>query len=292
MSDNISVWVAGARPNTLPAALAPVLAGAAVPAHLGIYDWPLALLCFVVALGLQIGVNYANDYSDGVRGTDDDRVGPVRLTASGLASPAAVKRAAFICFGVSAVAGLAVVAISGHWWLLVVGALCILAAWFYTGGKKPYGYLGLGEVFVFVFFGLVAVGGTAYVIGDGVPPATWAAATAIGALASALLVVNNLRDLAKDQVAGKLTLATRLGDVGTRRFYVALIGLAALAVVIFAALTTWAALIALLAFGMALRPVQRMLSGATGTALIPLLRGTSMTELGVGLGLLVGTFVG
>lgn len=292
MTDTINIWVAGARPNTLPAALAPVLAGAAVPAFSGVYDWPLALLCFIVALGLQIGVNYANDYSDGVRGTDDDRVGPVRLVASGLASGAAVKRAAFICFGVAAVAGLVIVAVTGHWWLVAVGVLCILAAWFYTGGKRPYGYLGLGELFVFVFFGLVAVSGTAYVIGDAVPPATWAAACAIGLLASALLVVNNLRDLERDRVAGKLTLATRLGDAGTRWFYVALVALAAVSVVVFAALTTWAALIALLAFGMAVAPLSRMLGGATGAALIPLLRGTSMTELGVGLGLLVGTFAG
>ena len=292
MRTRVRTWIAGARPNTLPAALAPVLAGAAVPAHFGVHRWWIALGCFVVALGLQIGVNFANDYSDGIRGTDDDRVGPTRLTASGLASPAAVKRAAFACFGVSALAGLAVVAASGQWWLLAVGVVCILAAWYYTGGHHPYGYLGLGEVFVFVFFGLVAVCGTAYVIAGWLPAAAWPAAVAVGSLASALLVVNNLRDLDRDKVAGKLTLATRLGDRSTRWFYVALVAFAALNVVVFAAMTNWWVLGALAAFGLAVPAVRRMLAGARGRDLIPLLRATSLTELLMAFGLLVGVVMG
>ena len=210
MNDTTNIWVAGARPRTLPAAVAPVLAGVA-SAAVNRFDWLIALGCLIVALALQVGVNYANDYSDGIRGTDDDRVGPVRITASGLASPGAVKRAAFLSFAVAAVAGLGVVALSGHWWLVVVGALSIAAAWFYTGGNRPYGYRGFGEVMVFIFFGLVATVGTAYVIADAVPVHTWLAATAVGVLASAILVANNLRDIATDTVSGKHTLPVRLG---------------------------------------------------------------------------------
>ena len=292
MSATISTWVAGARPRTLPAALAPVLAGAAVPLVDGVTDWAIAFLCFVVALGLQVGVNYANDYSDGVRGTDDQRVGPTRLTASGLASPKAVKRAAFLSFAVSALVGVLVVALTGHWWMLAVGAACIIAAWYYTGGSTPYGYLGLGEVFVFVFFGLVAVGGTTLVIGDDVPAVTWAAATAIGALASALLVVNNLRDLEQDAAVGKRTLATRLGEAGTRRFFVALLAVAAVSVVLFAWGTTWWALLALVGLALAVPAARRMLAGARGPDLIPMLQSTSMAELGVAAGMLVGAGLG
>ena len=172
------------------------------------------MLALVVSLALQVGVNYANDYSDGIRGTDATRVGPLRLVGSGLASPGAVRAAAFACFAVAAVAGLGLVLLTGFWWLLAVGAACIVAAWFYTGGRHPYGYLGLGELFVFVFFGLVAVGGTVYVQLGRVPLAGLVAGVAIGALACALLVVNNLRDLANDARAGKRTLATRIGDRG------------------------------------------------------------------------------
>ena len=206
-----SHWVAGARPRTLPAAISPVLAGTAV----AVYDdgavWWKALLALVVALALQVGVNYANDYSDGIRGTDAERVGPMRLVGSGTASPGAVKRAAFLAFGVAAVAGL-VLAATTAWWLVLVGALCVLAAWFYTGGSKPYGYLGLGEVMVFVFFGLVAVVGTTYVQTQEWQAAAWYAAVGIGAIACAILVANNLRDIPTDRGAGKITLAVRLGD--------------------------------------------------------------------------------
>ncbi|RMB58217.1 1,4-dihydroxy-2-naphthoate polyprenyltransferase [Tessaracoccus antarcticus] len=297
MTDSFSVWMAGARPRTLPAALAPILAGiasalAVSQAPLTGRFWGIAALCFVVALALQVGVNYANDYSDGIRGTDDDRVGPTRLVASGLASPAAVKGAAFASFGVAAVAGLVVVLLTGHWWLLAIGAAAIVAAWFYTGGSHPYGYLGLGEVFVFVFFGLVATVGTTYVLLDRAPAWSWVAAVAIGSLASALLVVNNLRDVETDRRSGKRTLATKLGDGSTRWFYVALVAVAVGGVVVFASLTTWWALVALLAFGVLVLPIRDLLMGARGRALIGTLQATGMAELGVGLGLLVGVFIG
>ncbi|MBK7821938.1 MAG: 1,4-dihydroxy-2-naphthoate polyprenyltransferase [Tessaracoccus sp.] len=306
MSTSLSAWMAGARPRTLPAAVAPILAGTASAAAgtgiigpwddgtvtLGPREILIAALCLAVALALQVGVNYANDYSDGVRGTDDERVGPTRLVASGLASPQAVKAAAFVSFGVGAVAGVGVVALSGQWWLLLVGAACIVAAWFYTGGKKPYGYLGLGELMVFVFFGLVATVGTAYVICGAAPLHAWLAGTAVGALASAILVANNLRDIETDRVAGKMTLPARLGDRNARLFYAGLCGLAGLAVVVFAALTTWFALVALVAVVLLIDPLRRVLGGALGRDLIPVIQATGFAEIGVGLGLLVGVLVG
>src|SRR5688500_1177317 len=190
-------WLTGARPRSRPAAVAPVLAGTGVAAYDDAAVWGKALLALVVSLALQVAVNYANDYSDGIRGTDDERVGPLRLVGSGLASPAAVKRAAFLAFGVAGVAGL-VLAATTAWWLVAVGLLCVLAAWYYTGGSKPYGYLGLGEVMVFVFFGLVAVVGTTYVQTEDWGDSGWAALVAgagVGALACAILVANNLRDI-------------------------------------------------------------------------------------------------
>ncbi len=297
MTASISVWVAGARPRTLPAALAPILAGiaSALPvvesATTGRFVG-VALLCFVVALALQVGVNYANDYSDGIRGTDDQRVGPTRLVATGLATPSAVRAAAFASFGLAAVAGLGIVIITGHWWLLLVGAAAILAAWFYTGGSRPYGYLGLGELFVFVFFGLVATVGTTYVLSGAAPAWSWVAAVSVGALASALLVVNNLRDVATDSESGKHTLATRLGEGRTRWFFVALIAVAVGGVVVFSTLTTWWTIVALLAFVVLVRPVKALLMGARGRDLVGTLQATGMAELGVGLGLLVGILIG
>ena len=291
MNDSLSTWVAGARPRTLPAAVAPILAGVASAAALGRYHWGIAALCMVVALALQVGVNYANDYSDGVRGTDDERVGPLRITASGLAAPTAVKRAAFLSFGVAALAGLVVVLLSGHWWLLAVGAASILAAWYYTGGDKPYGYLGLGEVMVFVFFGLVATVGTTYVIADAAPLHSWLAGAAVGALASGILVANNLRDIPTDEIAGKMTLPVRLGDRNTRFFYAALAVLAVICVIGFAALTTWWALIALLGGALLVEPLRRVLGGANGRGLIPVIQSTGFAEIGIGLGLLVGTYL-
>lgn len=298
MTTPLSAWVAGARPATLPASLAPVLAGLAAAASLEMGPdpfagtrWVVLLLAAVIALMLQVGVNYANDYSDGIRGTDDRRVGPTRLVAGSLAEPRTVKWAAFASFGVAAVAGLVAVALTGHWWLLVVGVACILAAWFYTGGKKPYGYLGLGEVMVFIFFGLVATVGTTYLLSDRAPGAAWAAAISIGSLSCALLVTNNLRDLGQDAAVGKRTLATRLGDRGTRLFYLGLVAVATLGVVVFAALTTWYALIALLGVLILAAPLRDLLAGASGRNLIPMLKATSLAELGLALGLLVGVFL-
>ena len=280
-------WVEGARPRTLPAAVAPVAAGTGAAAALGAASWPRALLALVVSLALQVGVNYANDYSDGIRGTDDDRVGPLRLTGSRLARPRSVKLAAFAAFGVAALAGLALVLVSQAWWMLAVGAVSILAAWYYTGGSNPYGYLGLGELFVFVFFGLVAVLGTTYTQAGRLSWAALAAAVAIGSLACAILVANNLRDIPTDTVAGKRTLAVRLGEAATRRLYV---GQLALALALAVAVAPWhpAALLAL-ASALAMVPAVRLVrGGARGLALIPVLRETGRSELVYGVLLALG----
>jgi 1,4-dihydroxy-2-naphthoate octaprenyltransferase len=275
-------WLAGARPRTLPAAVSPVLAGTGVAAYVDDAVWWKALLALVVSLALQVAVNYANDYSDGIRGTDADRVGPMRLVGSGAATPAAVKRAAFLAFGVAGVAGL-VLAASTAWWLVAVGLGSVLAAWFYTGGSKPYGYLGLGELMVFVFFGLVAVVGTTYVQtetfeAESFLPALYAA-VGIGALACAILVVNNLRDIPTDAVAGKRTLAVVLGADRTRALYLLLVLAAAVACVAVAVATTWWALIGLGFLVLALRGVRTVRSGAVGPALIPVLQSTGLAEL-------------
>jgi 1,4-dihydroxy-2-naphthoate octaprenyltransferase len=274
-------WIEGARPRTLPAAVAPVALGTGAAAGADGASLPRALLALVVSLALQVGVNYANDYSDGIRGTDDDRVGPFRLTGSRAAEPRHVKLAAFASFGVAAVAGLALVAISGAWWLLAVGAAAVAAAWYYTGGSRPYGYAGLGEVFVFVFFGLVAVLGTTYTQAGEVTPDAVAGAVGVGLIACALLVVNNLRDVATDEVAGKRTLAVRLGAPGTRRLYAGMLAGAALMVLV-AALTRPFALIALLATALAAAPLRAVLGGAEGRALLPVLRDTGRLELAYG----------
>ncbi|MDR1768881.1 MAG: 1,4-dihydroxy-2-naphthoate polyprenyltransferase, partial [Propionibacteriaceae bacterium] len=209
-------WIEGLRPRTLPAAISPVLAGSGIAWFEGSFKPLLAALALVVALAVQIGSNFSNDYSDGIRGTDAVRVGPMRLVGSGAATPRDVLNTALASYFVSAVAGLAICWLTGQWWLTLVGAACFLAAWFYTGGKRPYGYFGLGEVFVFVFYGLVAVAGTTYIQVGYVSAATWWTGVAIGALACAILVANNLRDIDGDRQAGKLTLATKLGDTGTR----------------------------------------------------------------------------
>ena len=271
-------WLAGARLRTLPAAVSPVVAGTGVAAYAEGVVWWKALLALVVSLALQVGVNYANDYSDGIRGTDADRVGPMRLVGSGAATPGAVKRAAFACFGVAGVAGL-VLAATTAWWLVVIGLVCVLAAWFYTGGSRPYGYLGLGEVMVFVFFGLVAVVGTTYVQTETWEWAALYAAVGVGALACAILVVNNLRDIPTDVLAGKRTLAVILGDRRTRVWYAALVAVAALAVVAVAVVTTWWALVGLAFLVIALPAARTVLGGATGPALIPGLAATGQAEL-------------
>jgi 1,4-dihydroxy-2-naphthoate octaprenyltransferase len=275
----------------LPAAIAPVLAGTGVAWYADAAVWWKALLALVVALALQVGVNYANDYSDGIRGTDAERVGPMRLVGSGTASAGAVKRAAFTAFGVAAVAGV-VLAATTAWWLVAVGAVCVLAAWFYTGGAKPYGYLGLGEVMVFVFFGLVAVVGTSYVQTDDLALPEVYAAVGIGAIACALLVANNLRDIPTDRGVGKLTLAVHLGDARTRVLYALLMVLALLALAAVASATTWWGLLALGYAVPAARAVRVVRSGAGGPGLVPVLQLTGMAELLYGLGLLVGLAIG
>ncbi|MBO0845568.1 MAG: 1,4-dihydroxy-2-naphthoate polyprenyltransferase [Nocardioides sp.] len=284
-------WVAGARPRTLPAAVSPVLAGTGVAVYDDAAVWWKALLALAVALALQVGVNYANDYSDGIRGTDAQRVGPLRLVGSGTASPGAVKRAAFLAFGVAAAAGL-VLAATTAWWLVLVGLLCVVAAWFYTGGTRPYGYLGLGEVMVFVFFGLVAVIGTTYVQTETWRLPAFYAAVGIGAIACALLVANNLRDVPTDRAAGKITLAVRLGDERTRIAYVLLMLLALVALAGVALTTSWWALLALVYAVPGARAARVVRSRVTGPGLIPVLQGTGVAELLYGLGLLVGLAIG
>ena len=275
-------WVAGARPRTLPAAVAPVLAGTGAALDLGAVQPVRALLALVVSLALQVGVNYANDYSDGIRGTDAERVGPVRLVGQGLAAPAAVRRAAFLAFGVAAVAGLVLVALCGAWWLLAVGAAAVVAAWYYTGGSNPYGYQGLGELFVFVFFGLVAVLGTTYTQALRISPAAVLAAVAVGFLACAILVANNLRDVPTDTVSGKRTLAVRIGERRTRWLYAALVAGAFVCAVVTAVVGApehLPALAVLAATPLAVLPVQAVLRGAWGPGLVPVLGATGRLEL-------------
>lgn len=289
-------WIEGARPRTWPAAFAPVAAGTgaavlSLRADGTAIDWPLlllkALLALLVALSLQIGVNYANDYSDGVRGTDDERVGPFRLTGSRAASPSTVKAAAIGTLAAGALFGLALIAISGIWWALIVGAAAVAAAWMYTGGKKPYGYLGLGELFVFIFFGLVAVNGTAYAITDRFGWVAVLASIAIGLLACAIMLTNNLRDIPTDAASGKHTLAVRLGDRRTRWLFTAMT-LLPFALLVPIAMVHWPVLLGFGALPLAIGPVRRVLSGATGRDLIPVLGATGRLELVYALLLTVG----
>jgi 1,4-dihydroxy-2-naphthoate octaprenyltransferase len=277
-------WVAGARPRTLPAAIVPVVVGtAAAHAAGGDLIWWRAVAALLVALGVQVGTNYVNDYADGIRGTDDVRVGPVRLVGQKLASPAAVKRAAILAFAFAAACGLALCAAAG-WQLVVVGAAAILAGWFYTGGPRPYGYAGLGELFVFVFFGLVATMGAEYVQLERM---TWrgvAAGVAVGLWATALLVVNNLRDRIGDEQSGKRTLAVRIGDRNTRMLYV---GCIALGVGIAAAVSPWA----LIGYAFALVPVRTVYRGAVGRELIAVLMKTSTLQMVAGAALSLGLWV-
>lgn len=217
-------WISAARLRTLPLAIAPVVIGAGAARVIEPrFHWVIALACLVVALALQIGVNYANDYSDGVRGTDDHRVGPARLTASRKASPRAVLTVALVFFAIAAAAGIAIVVRTQHWWMLLVGAVCIVAAWFYTGGKRPYGYYGLGEVAVFVFFGLVATAGTTFVQVGVVPDESWFGGVGVGLLACTVLLANNLRDIDQDRVSGKRTLTVLIGKRATQVLFTVLI---------------------------------------------------------------------
>ena len=292
-------WIAGARPRTLPAALVPVLVGTAAAAGMngdidvlkGLVVWRF-VAALIVSLALQVGVNYANDYSDGVRGTDDARVGPMRLTGSGRKPAAAVKRAAFIAFGVAAVAGLALAAAT-TWWLIAVGLVAIAAAWFYTGGPSPYGYAGLGEVFVFIFFGVVATAGSAFVQIERFTPLTVLVSIPIGLFATALLVVNNLRDIPGDTESGKRTLAVRLGDRRTRILYIVLMVVPFLTVPFLCGLSQRpAGALALFAILLARTPIQRVIEGARGPGLIPVLGATGRVQLVFGVVMSVGLFIG
>ena len=288
--DGWHLWVAGARPRTLGAAVSPVLVGtAAAHGDGGAISWGRAALALMVAVGLQIGVNYSNDYSDGVRGTDTDREGPVRLTASGLASPGAVRLAALLAFAVAAVAGL-VLAVLVSLWLLLVGVAAIAAAVLYTGGPRPYGYIGLGEVMVLIFFGVVATTGSAFVQLERVPAAAWWGSLVVGLLACAILLANNVRDLAGDRLAGKLTLAVRLGDHLARRIYVGCVAGAFAAIVPIALDAPWA-LIALLATPLAIVTVRRLLAAATPGALVRVLVATARLEIVTAALLSVGLWV-
>ena len=273
----VGQWIQGARPRTLPAAVAPVLVGTGAAAAAGDARPARALLALVVSLALQVAVNYANDYSDGIRGTDTKRVGPLRLVGSGVSSPAAVKRAALAAFAVAAVAGLVLAALT-TWWLVSIGAAAMLAALFYTGGARPYGYRALGEVSVFVFFGLVATVGTAYVQVERVTATAVLGGVGCGALACALLVVNNLRDIPTDSVTGKRTLAVLLGDRPTRLLYVALVAVAFLVAVALVAVTPWT-LLTLAAGPLAGRPARTVAAGRRGRDLVPALRDTGRLQL-------------
>ena len=304
-------WAEVVRLRTLPAAVAPVILGGGAAIALGTFSLPRTLLAAGVALALQIGCNLANDYSDGVRGTDDERTGPPRLTASGQVPPSRVKHAAFGCFGVAALLGLAVVVLSQQWWLLLAGVAAVAAAWFYTGGPRPYGYAGLGEVFVFVFFGLMATCGTVYVqfdadgAGPSVPPGwVWLAACGIGLIACSLLMVNNLRDIDTDPAHGKRTLAVRLGDERARTAFVVMV---CLPVVLGVGAVAWVQLergleggsmltgagpvllVALLVLSAAAERVTRpVVARATGRDLIPALRDAGLYELLYGVVVVLG----
>lgn len=262
-------WLEGARPHTWANAFAPVVAGTGAAAAIDGAHLGRALLALVVAWALICGVNYANDYSDGIRGTDDDRTGPQRLTGGGLAKPQHVKFAAFFCFGIAAIAGI-VLSLLSAWWFIVVGAVCIAGAWFYTGGKNPYGYRGLGEAAVFVFFGLVAVLGTQYTQAGRITWVGLALAIGVGAMSAGVNLVNNIRDIPSDSATGKITLAVRLGDGQARNLYTAL-ALLPFALTIAVAIWNWPVLISLIAFPLALMAVRTVNSGAQAGALIPVL---------------------
>ncbi len=283
----VNDWLEGARIRTLPAAVSPVLVGTGIAVMEGGASWVRALLAGAVALLLQIGVNFANDYSDGVRGTDKFRTGPPRLTGGGKTAPHVVKTVAFTFFGLAAIAGLALIVLSGQWWLIAVGIAAILAAWFYTGGNSPYGYRGLGEVFVMIFFGYVATVGTTYTQTGTAPWQAWVGGTGVGLIACAILMVNNIRDILTDAESGKKTLAVRLGDHRARVAYILmlagavvcgiLIGIHFLAMGL---IMIWSALLA-----------SRALSQRVGRDLIPVLRDTGLLDLFYGLSVLVTALI-
>ncbi|WP_022868552.1 1,4-dihydroxy-2-naphthoate polyprenyltransferase [Schaalia vaccimaxillae] len=281
---SFSDWVEGARLRTLPAACAPVIVGSAAAYELDSFNWARAGLALVVALALQIGVNYSNDYSDGIRGTDANRQGPARLTGGGLASPRSVLAAALSCFTLAGIAGLALLWVSGQWVLAVAGVAAVIAAWFYTGGKNPYGYMGIGlsELLVFVFFGLLACVGTTWTQVQSAPWWLWLSASALGLMSVALLMANNIRDIPTDTVAGKRTVAVRLGEKASRAVFAAclLVSVPALMVLAWVAGATWTAWgYGVVCLVLVMRPLYPVLSGATGKSLIPALRDTGLYTL-------------
>jgi len=274
---SVAQWIEGARPRTLPNAIAPVIAGTGAAAWLHSAIWWKALLALAVSMALIVGVNYANDYSDGIRGTDDNRAGPLRLVGSKVAAPRAVLTAAVASLAVAAVAGVEL-AILTEPWLIAVGVVCVAGAWLYTGGSRPYGYAGFGEVAVFIFFGLVAVLGTQYTQALRIDWVGAVLAVAVGAMSSAVLVANNLRDIPTDAVTGKMTLAVRLGDGRTRVLFQSLLILAGILTVVLMRATPWCAL-GLLALPLALRAAGPVRRGQGGRDLIPVLRDTGLTML-------------
>ncbi len=288
VQQSLNLWFEGARPKTLPAAVAPVLVGSACAsvedsvAHV----WGNSILALIVSLALQVAVNFANDYSDGIRGTDLDRIGPMRLVGSGAKKSKEVKRAAFIAFATAAIFGFWL-AIATSWWLLAVGAASIAAGWFYTGGSKPYGYYGFGELFVFIFFGVVATTGTTFVVNQSITPTSFVASIAIGCLACALLVINNLRDIPGDTLAGKKTLAVRLGDKQTRRMYYALMAITGLAILQMS-VENPTVLIGLLGLLTAVPAIQKVCKGSVGRDLIGVLGATGRTQILTAMALSIG----
>ncbi|OLT27468.1 1,4-dihydroxy-2-naphthoate polyprenyltransferase [Nocardiopsis sp. CNR-923] len=284
-------WVSGTRPRTLANSIVPVAVGTALAFALGGFVWWKALLAMAVSLALQVGVNFANDYSDGVKGTDTaERTGPVRLTASGLAPAGQVLTAALACFGLAAAVGLVLVATSS-WWLLLVGAAAIAAAWYYTGGRSPYGYRGLGEVSVFVFFGLVAVVGTVFVQVGAAPWQAWVAAVPVGLLSCSVLVINNLRDIPTDRETGKITLAVRLGETGTRRLFAAAIAAVYAVALVLTPVFWWVPLVVLSA-PLAVPPIRRVLGGQVGRELVLGLGETGKLQLAFGVLFSIGLALG
>ena len=283
-------WIEGARLRTLPLAVAPVIAGSAAAYELHAFKPLYALLAAAVAFFLQVGVNYANDYSDGIKGTDENRVGPLRLVGSGVASARSVKYAAFGCFGAAMLAGLALIALANQWWFVLIGASSVFAAWGYTGGKRPYGYMGLGDVFVFVYFGLVATLGTQYTQANTLSLLGWVSAIAIGLLSCALLMANNVRDIPTDIEAGKLTLAVRLGERNARLVYIAEMAVALALTLLLLPSNVWFALVFVL-IGPTVHSCVTVWYG-TGRELIPVLKQAGIVTLAYSLIIALAVWLG
>ncbi|GAB3718869.1 1,4-dihydroxy-2-naphthoate polyprenyltransferase [Nocardiopsis nanhaiensis] len=277
----VSEWVSGLRPRTLPNSVVPVAVGTALAYSLDGFVWWKALLALAVSMALQVGVNFANDYSDGVKGTDtEERTGPTRLTATGLAAPKQVLAAALGSFTLAGVIGLVLVATTS-WWLLLIGTAAIAAAWYYTGGRTPYGYRGLGEVSVFVFFGVVAVVGTVFVQLESAPWQAWVASVPVGLLSCSVLVINNLRDIPTDRETGKITLAVRLGEVGTRRLFAGMVVGSFVVALVLTPVSWWVPLV-LLSAPLAVQPLRRVLGGQVGRELVLGLGETGKLQMAFG----------